>query len=269
MVRRWSLRLVGASAGAVVLYLVAIWLATPPVHLLAADNPRDTAFSRARGQSLGAWTPLEEVSPILACAVVKEDRGFFHHDGFEWSRLRAAVSGGSRVGGSTITQQLAKNLFFGPEPTLHRKLREAFATRALERALSKRRILALYLNVIELGDGVWGIGDGARRLFGVSPPQLGAFEATLLAGLIAAPRAPLQGTNLDRLERVQGELLQQLCFSGLIDQNVWIAADETAPGARPPPATVGPDLASALDSECGLQRQLEMTERFRARFAHR
>jgi membrane peptidoglycan carboxypeptidase len=271
---RWALRIVAALVAALAIYAGAVWLATPSVRDLVVVNPRDTAFTRARGQVLGAWAPLEKISPVLACAVVKaEDRNFFHHRGFEASRL-----------GSTITQQLAKNLFFGPERTLHRKLREAFAARALERTLDKRRILELYLNVIELGDGVWGVADGARRWLGVAPDQVDAFEAALLAGLIPAPRAPLESDNLDRLQRVHGYLLQRLAFAGLIDQSVHIAADErgrrffarlrvgrslaqaladTSGGPR----TSSPvDLAQTLDSECGLARELEMAARFQARF---
>lgn len=271
---RWALRIVAALVAALAIYVGAVWIATPSVRDLVVVNPRDTAFTRARGQVLGAWAPLEKISPVLACAVVKaEDRNFFHHHGFEESRL-----------GSTITQQLAKNLFFGAERTIHRKLREAFAARALEHTLAKRRILELYLNVIELGDGVWGVADGTHRLFGVAPQEVDAFEAALLAGLIAAPRAPLRGENLDRLGRVHGYLLQRLAFAGMIEQNVHIAAAErgrrffarlregrslaqaladTAGGVR---VSTSVDLAQTLDSECGLARELDVAARFQARF---
>jgi monofunctional biosynthetic peptidoglycan transglycosylase len=290
---RALLGLIGGVIGAALLYLAGVWVATPSVGALAAGAPRETAFSRARGQALGTWTPLEEISPLLACAIVKaEDRTFFRHHGFDWSQLHkafdAALGGRVRMGGSTISQQLAKNLFFGPEPSLHRKLREAFATRALEGELPKRRILALYLNVIELGDGVWGVGDGARRRLGRSAASLGAFEATLLAGLVAAPRAPLAGPNLERLGRLQQRVLHQLYFSGLLDERAWLSAadraqrltallragrpltaalDETADPSPPPTSSL--TLRDAIDGECGLARELEQTERFHARFAQR
>jgi membrane peptidoglycan carboxypeptidase len=134
----------------------------------------------------------------LVCAIVKaEDRGFFRHSGFEWGQLRKAlwgrVTGGSGVGGSTITQQLARNLYLSPARTLHRKVPETLIARRLESSTSG--ILELYLNVVEWGDGVWGVTRAARAYFGRSPAELGPFEAAFRAMLDRSSSRGCSRTN--------------------------------------------------------------------------
>jgi monofunctional biosynthetic peptidoglycan transglycosylase len=220
------------------------------------------------------------------CAIIKaEDRGFFRHAGFEWPQLRKAlwgrVTGGPGIGGSTITQQLARNLYLSPARTLHRKLREALIARRLERSLDKRRILELYLNVVEWGDGVWGVTQAARAYFGRSPADLGVFEAAFLASLLPAPRAGLRGKDLDRAVAEERRVLHQLVVSGLIDHAAFSdararvallarslsrgeplaqalqAAAATASRARPL------ELSTVLANECGFAHELTAAARAR------
>jgi monofunctional glycosyltransferase len=125
--------------------------------------------------------------------IVAEDAAFFQHRGFDWEGIRDAATrnwdrGELRRGGSTITQQLAKNLYLSPHKNLVRKAHEAAITNALEQRLSKRRILELYLNVVELGRGVYGAEAAARHHFNKSAAELTPEEAALLAAILPSPR---------------------------------------------------------------------------------
>jgi monofunctional biosynthetic peptidoglycan transglycosylase len=236
--RRWLAyaALLGAALAACG---AALW--PPDVARFATVNPRSTAYMRLRaaeaptadGPRIARWTELERISPLLVCAVLKaEDRRFFLHGGFDWPQLRKAVSralsGGPAIGGSTITQQTARNLFLGPERSVGRKAREAVIAKRLEQRLGKERILEIYLNTIEWGEGVWGVDAASRAYFGEPPSGAGAFEATFLASLIAAPRRPLRGEYRVRAERVQRRTLEQLYRSGLIGAaERWAASGQT------------------------------------------
>jgi monofunctional biosynthetic peptidoglycan transglycosylase len=134
------------------------------------------------------------ISPLLVRAVlVAEDAAFFSHDGVDYEELRISMEKNwERLeflrGASTITQQLAKNLYLSPSRNPYRKVRELMITRRLEAELSKTRILELYLNLIEWGDGVWGAEAAAQRYFGVPASDLSAEQAALMAGAIINPR---------------------------------------------------------------------------------
>ncbi|HEX8700898.1 MAG TPA: biosynthetic peptidoglycan transglycosylase [Myxococcaceae bacterium] len=172
---------------------------------------------------------MEQLSPLLACAVLKaEDRSFFRHHGVEWGNLWSAtrgwLQGRTRHGASTLTQQLARNLYFSPERTVHRKLRELLMARELEATLHKRRILELYLNTVEWGDGVWGASSASEHYFGKAPASLDAFEASFLAGLLAAPRRALVGDNAKRARAVQSRVLGQFRASGLLEPRDYMRA---------------------------------------------
>ena len=174
------------------------------VDRLAREAPRRTALMRAREAAARragrawrprqVWVPYERISPLLRHAVLTaEDAAFYQHGGLDWNELRAAARRDleeRRVvrGGSTITQQLAKNLYLGDQRTVTRKLTEVFLALRMERALSKRRIFELYLNLIEWGDGVFGAEAAARHYFGVSAADLSPRQAPLLAAVIINPR---------------------------------------------------------------------------------
>jgi monofunctional biosynthetic peptidoglycan transglycosylase len=141
------------------------------------------------------WTPYSAISPALKRAVlVAEDIGFFSHRGFALDEIHSALEDALRDrelprGASTLTQQLAKNLWLSPSRNPLRKAREAVLTWQLERALSKRRILELYLNVAELGPGVYGVGAASQRYFGKAAADLDEHEAAQLAAALPNPAA--------------------------------------------------------------------------------
>lgn len=201
------------------------WYVTlPDVAALARTNPSTTAFiesrkseAAARGRSFRlqwTWVPLAHMSSHLTRAVLAaEDAAFYRHKGFDWDGLREAVmrnweKGQLRRGGSTITQQLAKNLYLSPEKNLFRKGHEAMLAWELERTLSKKRILELYLNVAEWGHGVYGAEAAARHHFGKSAEDLSPDEAALLAAILPSPRRydPIRLTPY--LTKRQQEILQ-------------------------------------------------------------
>ena len=140
------------------------------------------------------WVPYARISPNLKRAVlVAEDAAFWDHDGVDLNELRASVEkqwaeGGELRGASTITQQLAKNLYLSPSRNPYRKVVELMITRRLEAELSKARIFELYLNVVEWGDGIWGAEAAARAYFGHPASDLSASQAALLAGALINPR---------------------------------------------------------------------------------
>jgi monofunctional biosynthetic peptidoglycan transglycosylase len=191
----------GAAAGVLfaALVMMARWWSTwPDVGLLATGIPDRVAAiererqARGRADLAPAWTPFRDVSPHLMRAVlVAEDIDFFTHRGFAWPELRAAWrdarAGHRRRGASTITQQLAKNLWLSPERTVSRKLREAVLAIDLERRLTKRRILELYLNIVQFGPGTFGAEVAAQRYFGKPALFLTETESAQLAAGLSRP----------------------------------------------------------------------------------
>jgi monofunctional biosynthetic peptidoglycan transglycosylase len=181
-----------------------VYLTLPDVRALAATNPTSTAFMelrRAEAERAGRklrhrhqWVRYSRISKNLQRAVlVAEDSRFFQHDGVDLEEIRKSIEInieklGAVRGASTITQQLAKNLYLSPSKDPLRKLRELIIARRLEAALTKARILEIYLNVIEWGDGIWGAEAAARHYFGVPASALSREQAALLAGAIINPR---------------------------------------------------------------------------------
>ena len=199
-----------------------VWLGLPArgeVRSLVTKNPGRTrlmlqreAEARARGRrarTAQTWVPLSRVSRSLIQAVISsEDQKFFGHEGIDWAAIKESaetnVKKGRAVrGGSTLTQQLAKNLYFGTEKSLVRKLREGVVTGWLEEDLSKVRILTLYLNVIEWGEGIYGCEAAAHEWFGKPCADLTPDEAASLAGMIPNPRRINPRVNAARHERAR------------------------------------------------------------------
>jgi monofunctional biosynthetic peptidoglycan transglycosylase len=175
------------------LFVVFTW---PDVGSLAELNPESTAFieqARSRGTDVEwRWVSANAISIDLKKAVlVAEDLSFFNHNGFDTHEIRIAAREaiqGKRVrGASTITQQLAKNLWLSPSRSPDRKLREIALTRQLERHLSKRRILELYLNVVEFGPGIYGAEAASRHYYGIPASDLDAEQAARLAASLPRP----------------------------------------------------------------------------------
>jgi monofunctional biosynthetic peptidoglycan transglycosylase len=218
-------------------YLAYVYATLPDSAHLARENPTSTNFMRQRARELGlppdtyrcTCTPLAQISPLLAAAVVEaEDSRFREHGGVNWKTTRKAArryaAGQTAGGGSTISQQLARNLFFDASRTVDRKLREILLALRMDGELSKDRLLELYLNVAEWGDGVWGITAAAQHYFQKSPRELDAFESAFLGSLLPAPRAPVEGDNRGRVILVQRRLLSALVTAQLVGPDAWSEA---------------------------------------------
>jgi monofunctional biosynthetic peptidoglycan transglycosylase len=217
----------------------------PDVSSLAHRAPRHTALMRQRIAEARAagrpyridqqWLSYEQVSPLLRRAVlIAEDDAFFSHDGLDWNEIREAMhrnleAGRIVRGGSTITQQLARNLYLGNAPTITRKLQEMVLARRIERALSKRRIFELYLNLIEWGDGVYGIEAAAHRDFGVSASRLDARQAALLAAVIINPRRYDPVHPARRIENRMRMILSRMVARGYLSESDYRVAIGEAP----------------------------------------
>jgi monofunctional biosynthetic peptidoglycan transglycosylase len=195
--RKWLLLLICA---AVILPIAVTFL---QVWLLQSHNPTTTSWMRMRVRQANekgvkleirrTWLPLKRIPNVLVSAILAaEDDGFYQHHGFDWSAIKEAyhhneAKGKIKRGGSTITQQLAKNLYLSPKRNYVRKAREGFITWVMELLLSKDRILELYLNCIEMGPGVFGVEEGAKFQFGVSAANLSLDQACRLAAIIPSP----------------------------------------------------------------------------------
>jgi monofunctional glycosyltransferase len=190
-------------------------------------SPDTTAFMRARLETLReekpkakivyAFVPYDRISSHLKRAVIAaEDSKFFQHDGFDWDGIRKAYEKNVRegevvAGGSTITQQLAKNLFLTGERAFWRKAQEAAITVMIEVIMDKRRILELYLNVIEWGDdGIFGAEAASRYHFGVSAAQVAPEQAARLAAMVPSPRSYGPGRNTAYLQRRTSTILARM-----------------------------------------------------------
>ena len=202
---RWALRCFAAVVGLVVAGFLA-YQGYIAVRLWWWDdhNPSSTAFMDARlavmRETMPAaklkqqWVSYEKISNHLKRAIlVAEDDRFVDHEGFDWEGIQKAMDKNQKkgkvvAGGSTISQQLAKNLFLSGERSMLRKGEEALITLMMERILDKERILEIYLNVIEWGDGVFGAEAAARHYFGVSAAQLSQEQAARLAAIVPRPR---------------------------------------------------------------------------------
>ena len=222
----WIRRAIGAVAIAAILWLVWEAATWPDVRALASRPPGTTAFierykerQRAAGRPPRVewrWVPAGAISINLKRAVlVAEDIGFFRHHGFATAAMREAMTEALEErklprGASTITQQLAKNLWLSPSRSPLRKAREAMLTWQLERALSKRRILESYLNVVEFGPGVYGAEAASRRYFGKPAAELNADEAAHLAAGLPRPRAWHPGVTTTAYRRYVASIRRRM-----------------------------------------------------------
>ncbi|MBI2829350.1 MAG: monofunctional biosynthetic peptidoglycan transglycosylase [Acidobacteria bacterium] len=214
---------IGAVGFAVVAY---VYLTLPDVRVLVKTNPSSTAFMELRSaeaaregrttRRVQRWVPYSRISQSLKRAVlVAEDAAFWEHEGVDVEQIRESIQaswerGRAIRGASTITQQLAKNLYLSPSRDPLRKLRELIIARRLEAALSKARIFEIYLNVIEWGDGIWGADAAARTYFGIPASALSAQQAALLAGAIMNPRVLNPARPTARLLRRQQIILGRM-----------------------------------------------------------
>ncbi len=194
-------------------------------------NPASTAFMRTQLEKLQeknpkaklqhTWVPYNRISVHLKRAIIAaEDANFSEHDGVDWEALQRAYEKNAKKGkvvsgGSTITQQLAKNLFLSGQRSYLRKAEEMAITFMLEMVMDKRRIFEIYLNVIELGSGVFGAEAGAQRYFGVPASALGPAEAARLAVMLPNPRYYGKHMDSNYLARRSALIMQRMTSSDL------------------------------------------------------
>jgi len=180
------------------------FLLMPNLSKLNKENPKKTALieyrekaSKEKGKPYKMnqqWVPLSKISSYLVKAVlIAEDDKFWKHEGFDYEAIQKAIEKDLKakkykVGASTITQQLVKNLYLSPEKSLTRKISEALITWRMEKVLPKKRILELYLNVVEWGEGIFGVEAASRYYFGKPSSQLTPQEAARLASVLPNPR---------------------------------------------------------------------------------
>ena len=244
--RGWVMRALVAALALMFALVVYTYVTLPDVRQLARINPTSTAFMELRAaeashagrkvRQVQRWVPYRRISPHLKRAViVAEDSAFFQHEGIDVEQIRKSLedaleTGDAPRGASTITQQLAKNLYLSPSRDPLRKLRELIITRRLEAALPKARILEIYLNVVEWGDGIWGAEAASRAYFGVPAANLSRAQAALLAGALINPIRYSPGHPPSRLLRRQQIILSRM---GGVEPPPPIVT----PGAPPEPAS--------------------------------
>ena len=244
----------------VVAYVAYEWLTFPDVAALAVEDPKTTAFMDARRAELRSegkddsllyhFVPYGKISPSLRRAVlVAEDSDFYEHGGVDVKAMQEAIKKDwerRRVthGGSTITQQLAKNLWLSPSRNPLRKIKEYFLARSLESHLTKKRILELYLNVVEMGERVYGADAAARYYFHVPATALTPQQSALLAGCLPNPRLMNPGEPNRRLRARQKMILSRMRRWGYLFEKEVLTAPKPA---APPPADTAPPVAPDTD----------------------
>ncbi len=180
---RWGLR------GLLALLVLMVFA----IGLFAIVNPPTTPYILSESRRLGGvdhqWVNFDEIAPVMARSVVAaEDANYCLHWGFDMAEIRRALDAGGRRGASTISQQVVKNVYLWPGRSWPRKALEAVMTPMLEALWTKRRILEVYLNVAEFGEGVFGVEAAARTYFRVAPDRLSATQAARLAAVLPDPK---------------------------------------------------------------------------------
>jgi len=228
------------------------WITWPDIARLADQPPRTTAFMDERRAELRSegkddtihytWVPYGQISPYLRRGVlVAEDDEFYQHGGVDvkamedaikrdWARKRATQ------GGSTITQQLAKNLYLSPSRNPLRKLKEYFLARSLENHLTKKRILELYLNVVEMGERVYGAEAASQFYFNEHASALTLQQAALLAGCLPNPRVMNPAHPNSRLRARENMIVSRMRRWGYVYEREVLSAPKPAEAPAPPPA---------------------------------
>ncbi|MFV0409341.1 MAG: monofunctional biosynthetic peptidoglycan transglycosylase [Paracoccus sp. (in: a-proteobacteria)] len=177
----WWLGLRACLAALVLVLIFAIF--NPPTTMTIVQNAREYLIAERE------WTPIDEISPIMLRSVVAaEDANFCNHWGFDMAEIRRVIASGGQGGASTISQQTVKNVYLWQGRSWTRKALEAGMTPMVEAVWTKRRILEVYLNVVEFGPGIFGIHAAARHYFGTTPDKLGKVQAARLAAVLPSPK---------------------------------------------------------------------------------
>ena len=220
--------ILGLSAGLLVgTYLFAIAKSTNVNDLQNALKTRTLIFDREEKEAgalsgqKGTYVELTDISKDLQNAVVAtEDRSFYKNDGINYGRFFLAIlTAGRYGGGSTITQQLAKNAYLSQDQTVERKAKEFFLALELTKKYSKEQILTMYLNNAYFGNGVWGVEDASKKYFGVSASQLTLDQAATLAGMLKGPELYNPLNSVETSTNRRDTVLQNMVAAGYIDKN--------------------------------------------------
>jgi monofunctional biosynthetic peptidoglycan transglycosylase len=256
----------------ILLAALLAWLAFefvtfPDVTELKSAPPKTTAFMELRRKELRAagksdalewrWVPYARISPYLRRGVlVAEDNSFYEHKGVDTEGMKEALEKNLKKrrltsGGSTITQQLAKNLYLSPSRNPLRKIREYFIARSLEKHLTKKRILEIYLNVVEMGERVYGAEAASRHYFDKSASSLTTREAALLAGCLPNPRVMNPGSPNKRLRARQRMILSRMRRWGYMLEREVLTEKKREPEKTETTATTdtAQDTAPATDTD--------------------
>ncbi|MBI4513523.1 MAG: monofunctional biosynthetic peptidoglycan transglycosylase, partial [Gemmatimonadetes bacterium] len=260
--RQVSFILAAAAVHAAGIAAVVLYLRVPDVRPLSRGFPEESSYMRLRAREAQRGfrlrhrpVPLSQISQNLRRAViVAEDASFYLHHGVDWYEFREAIREAVRErrpprGASTITQQLARNLYLTPSRSLLRKLEEFLIGRRLERELPKRRILELYLNVVEWGPGIFGAEAAARFYYGIPASDIGLRQAAELAATLPQPLRVNPADNPRRLRWRTELVLRRLLARGLGEEpgaGIIVAPPEVVRKFRPLPAdSVSADSVSA------------------------
>ncbi len=255
--------------GLVLIVFVALlaWelITFPDVAALAKERPKTTAFMEQRKERLRdegksdalewRWVRYGSVAPSLRRAVlVAEDNSFYEHEGVDVEGMKEAFERNWKRrklthGGSTITQQLAKNLYLSPSRNPLRKVREYFIARSLEKHLTKKRILEIYLNVVEMGERVYGAEAAARHYFGKSASALSPREAALLAGCLPNPRVMNPGNPNKRLRARQRMILSRMKRWGYLLEREVLTEKKPSPETSTAASTDTAGTAAVTDTD--------------------
>lgn len=264
------------AAGLLASLAYVLWL--PDVSWLKTQNPKTTAYIERRRARLAGekkkfsprmtWVGYDRISENLKHAVlVAEDGTFYQHKGIDWFEIRAAFERDLKerrfaYGGSTITQQLARNLFLSPSKNPLRKVKEMLVAKQLERSLSKRRIFELYLNIAEWGDGIYGAEAAAQAYFGKSAAELSPDEAVAMAVVLPSPRRHSPAKKGRYVERGMSRVLRRMKASGYLteeaqeldpDEPNWLDDSLPVPPAIEGAPSVEPGVAESTALPKGLK----------------
>ncbi|HGK0758352.1 TPA: penicillin-binding protein PBP2A [Streptococcus pneumoniae] len=227
--------ILGLSAGLLVgIYLFAVAKSTNVNDLQNALKTRTLIFDREEKEAgalsgqKGTYVELTDISKNLQNAVIAtEDRSFYKNDGINYGRFfLAIVTAGRSGGGSTITQQLAKNAYLSQDQTVERKAKEFFLALELSKKYSKEQILTMYLNNAYFGNGVWGVEDASKKYFGVSASEVSLDQAATLAGMLKGPELYNPLNSVEDSTNRRDTVLQNMVAAGYIDKNQETEAAE-------------------------------------------
>ncbi len=252
--------------------IVVLWAAGTGVSLVFLPSVRPLADPRASrvitvkdwkgkehsfvvGPGNPYWTPISSVPSSLKKAVIAaEDSRFYAHEGVDYEAIKEAIRtdierGRFVRGGSTITQQLAKNLFLSREKTVNRKIKEYVLARRIDDRLSKERILELYLNVVELGPMVYGVGKASRYYFGKPASDLTLRESAFLASMLPGPKVYNPYRNLDRVVRRSDRILRRMVAARMISEEEYRSALAEEPNVEGLSRKVDTTIASPVPAD--------------------